>query len=104
MMVGPVWLGVFGNINLSADWCAADRASAGIAPDPASPKEAVVQTYTARAFNGRGVTAVQTWVATTPEAALAEPPGQARARTVAVIRTSTLSILSPGQGRTRPNP
>lgn len=49
------------------DWRTARRDSAGIAPDPASTPEAVVQVYAARAFRWRGAFAVHTWIATKPQ-------------------------------------
>lgn len=45
------------------DWRTASRVSAGIAPDPARTREAVVQLYAARAFNWRGIFGVHTWLA-----------------------------------------
>lgn len=56
-----------GSINLGQDYRTADRSSAGIAPDPAHTPEAVIQVYSARAFNWRGIFAVHTWVATKAE-------------------------------------
>jgi len=51
--------------NLTAkDWRTADRNSSGLAPNPATTKDAVVQIYAARAINWRGWFAVHTWVAT----------------------------------------
>jgi len=44
------------------DWRTASRESAGIAPDPATTKEAVVQVYAARAWSWRGVLGVHTWI------------------------------------------
>jgi len=52
------------NFNLSKDYRTADRSSSGIAPDPSTTPEAVVQLYGARAFNWRGVFSLHTWVAT----------------------------------------
>ncbi len=49
-----------------ADWRTASRESAGIAPDPAIHKEAIVQVYAARAFSWRGAFGVHTWIATKP--------------------------------------
>ena len=46
----------------STDWRTASRESAGIAPDPAITKEAVVQVYAARAWSWRGVFGVHTWI------------------------------------------
>jgi hypothetical protein len=51
------------------DWRTASRESAGIAPDPATTPEAVVQVYAARAFRWRGAFAVHTWIATKPAGA-----------------------------------
>jgi len=64
MLLGPAYMGVFGNITLGADWQTADRSSAGIAPDPKTTNEAVIQVYAARAFSWRGIFAVHTWIAT----------------------------------------
>ena len=55
-----------GNIRLGKDYRTANRASAEIAPDPAKTPEAVVQVYSARAFNWRGIFSLHTWVATKP--------------------------------------
>lgn len=51
------------------DWRTASRAPAGIAPDPASTSEAVVQVYAARAWGWRGWFAVHTWIAAKPSRA-----------------------------------
>ena len=45
------------------DWRTASRESAGIAPDPASTREAVLQVYGARAWGWRGWFAIHTWIA-----------------------------------------
>jgi hypothetical protein len=68
LLAGPVLVASCGTINLGADWRTADRSSTGIAPDPASTPEAVVQVYAARAFNWRGMFAVHTWIAVKPAA------------------------------------
>lgn len=49
------------------DWRTADRSSAGIAPNAAETKEAVVQVYAARTYNWRGYFAVHSWIAVKPE-------------------------------------
>ena len=49
-----------------ADWRMASRESSGIAPDPLSTGEAVVQVYVARAFSWRGWFGVHTWIAAKP--------------------------------------
>jgi hypothetical protein len=45
------------------NWRSASRASAGIAPDPSSNKEAVIHIYGADAWGWRGWFAIHTWVA-----------------------------------------
>ena len=45
------------------DWRTANRQSAGIAPDPASTHEAVLQVYGAKAWGWRGWFAIHTWIA-----------------------------------------
>lgn len=44
------------------DWRTASRASAGLAPDPATTPEAVLQVYAARALRWRGYFGVHTWI------------------------------------------
>jgi hypothetical protein len=46
----------------SQDWRTASRASVGLAPDPATTPEAVVQVYAARAVRWRGYFGVHTWI------------------------------------------
>jgi hypothetical protein len=65
----PVLMILSGQISLGQDWRAANRDSAGIAPDPAKTPEAVVQVYAARALRWRGIFGVHTWIATKPEKA-----------------------------------
>jgi hypothetical protein len=50
----------------NSDWRTASRESAGIAPDPATTKEAVVQVYAARAYSWRGFFGVHTWISVKP--------------------------------------
>ena len=51
------------------DWRTAPRYSVGIAPDPATTPEAVVQVYVARAFGWRGAFGVHSWIAVKPSGA-----------------------------------
>ncbi len=51
------------------DWRTAPRHSIGIAPDPATTPEAVVQVYAARAYGWRGAFGVHTWIAVKPTGA-----------------------------------
>lgn len=48
------------------DWRTASREPAGLAPDPATTPEAVVQVYAARAVRWRGYFGVHTWIAAKP--------------------------------------
>jgi hypothetical protein len=50
----------------ASDWRTASREPAGLAPDPATTPEAVVQVYSARAVSWRGWFGVHTWVAVKP--------------------------------------
>lgn len=65
--IGPLWILFSGQINFHADWRTANRASAQLAPSPEITKEAVIQVYSARAFNWRGLFSVHTWIAVKPE-------------------------------------
>ena len=59
----------FGRHSVMADWSTASREPLGIAPDPATTKEAVAQVYTARAFSWRGYFGVHSWIAVKPTGA-----------------------------------
>ncbi len=48
------------------DWRTASRESAGIAPNPATTREAVLQVYGAPAWGWRGWFAIHTWIAAKP--------------------------------------
>jgi hypothetical protein len=48
------------------DWRTASREPVGLAPDPATTPEAVVQVYAARAVRWRGYVGVHTWIAVKP--------------------------------------
>ena len=50
----------------TADWRTASREPAGLAPEPATTPEAVVQVYAARAWGWRGYFGVHTWIAVKP--------------------------------------
>ncbi|MBI2970431.1 MAG: DUF3750 domain-containing protein [Gammaproteobacteria bacterium] len=63
-LLGPALVACNGAVKFGQDWRTADRSPAGIAPDPRTAQEAIVQVYSARAFNWRGLFAVHTWVAT----------------------------------------
>ena len=50
-------------------WYEARRDPTGLAPDPATTPEAVIQVYAARAVSWRGVFSVHTWIAVKPAGA-----------------------------------
>src|SRR6266700_8240790 len=52
------------------DWRTASQEPVGLAPDPATTPEAVVQVYAARVIGWRGVFGVHTWIAVKPAAAM----------------------------------
>jgi hypothetical protein len=64
--LGPALVYITGGARLRGDWRVASHEPTGLAPDPASVPEAVVQVYAARAFAWRGVFSVHTWVAVKP--------------------------------------
>jgi hypothetical protein len=55
----------------ASDWRALSREPVGLAPDPATTPEAVVQVYAARALRWRGYFGVHPWVAVKPSGARA---------------------------------
>lgn len=65
----PLVAGVAGHYaraDLPTDWRSARRDSAGLAPEPATTPEALIQVYAARAFRWRGALGVHTWIAAKP--------------------------------------
>ena len=71
LLLGPLGVLASGAASLKGDWSSASDAPIGIAPDPATTKEAVVQVYGARAFKWRGAFGIHTWIAVKPENASA---------------------------------
>jgi len=55
----------------ASDWRTASREPVGLAPDPATTPEAVLQVYAARAWGWRGYFGVHTWIAVKPAGARA---------------------------------
>ena len=58
-----LWLAAAAPAAHAQDWRTASREPAGLAPDPAVVREAVVQVYAARAVTWRGYFGVDTWIA-----------------------------------------
>ena len=67
--IGPVWMILTKKVDLHSDYSTANRDSAHIAPLPQETKEAIIQVYSARAFNWRGLFASHCWIAVKPEGA-----------------------------------
>ena len=67
-LIGPLYILATRQIDFHADYRTANRESAHLAPDPATTDEAVIQVYSARAFNWRGIVATHTWIAVKPRA------------------------------------
>ena len=66
LVAGPLLAVALGRASVGGDWRTATHRPAGLAPDPATHREAIVQVYAARTFGWRGAFAVHTWVAAKP--------------------------------------
>ena len=66
LVAGPLWTLASGRVPLHGDWRTASHRPTGLAPDPATHREAVVQVYASRAFGWRGAFGVHTWLAAKP--------------------------------------
>jgi hypothetical protein len=64
LMLGPLSVLVFGDLDLETPWRNASRASSGQAPDPQQESVALIMVYGARAHNWRGAFAIHSWIAT----------------------------------------
>ncbi len=64
LLLGPVGVLSFGDLDLDTHWSAASRDSSEQAPVPADEPAALVQVYGARAHNWRGAFGIHTWIAT----------------------------------------
>ena len=69
LIAGPALNLASGRASLRGDWRTASNRSAGLAPDPASHPEAVVQVYASRAFSWRGAFSDHMWLAVKPQGA-----------------------------------
>jgi hypothetical protein len=65
-LLGPLLTVATGAVTIGGDWRTASREPVGLAPDPATTPDAVLQVYAARAFSWRAAFAVHTWIAVKP--------------------------------------
>ena len=63
LLIGPLSILAFGELDLATHWSAARWDSTDQAPSPQAEPQALVQVYAARAYNWRGAFAVHTWIA-----------------------------------------
>ena len=63
LLMGPLGVMAFGDIDLSTPWYRASGESTRQAPDPALVREAVVQVYGARTVRWRGAFGIHPWIA-----------------------------------------
>ncbi len=66
-LTGPLWLALSGKIDFAADYRTANRSSTHMAPDPQTTPKAVIQIYSAYAFNWRGMFSVHLWMSVKPK-------------------------------------
>ena len=63
---GTLILALVGACTSTRDWRSASSEPVGLAPDPISEREALVQVYAARTWGWRGLFGVHTWIAVKP--------------------------------------
>lgn len=64
LLLGPLGVLAFGDLDLDTHWSTASRASSGMAPAPRAEPRALIQVYGARTYNWRGAFGIHTWIAT----------------------------------------
>ena len=88
----------------AGDWRTARRDSVGMAPDPATTQEAVVQVYAARALSWRGYFAVHPWVAVKRSGAQAFTVYEVNGWRLGRMGSAVLASHRPPDGRWFGNP
>jgi hypothetical protein len=63
LLVGPLAVLAFGDVDLQRPWYAGTQDRVGLAPDPATVHEAMVQVYGARTVRWRGAFGIHPWIA-----------------------------------------
>ncbi|RZI66131.1 MAG: DUF3750 domain-containing protein, partial [Pseudomonas sp.] len=63
LLLGPIGVLAFGDLDLDTPWYQTRQESTGQAPDPAVDRGAVVQVYGARIVRWRGAFGIHPWIA-----------------------------------------
>lgn len=63
LLIGPLAVLAFGDVDLERPWYAGRQDRVGLAPDPATVHEAMVQVYGARTVRWRGAFGIHPWIA-----------------------------------------
>ena len=63
LLLGPIGVLAFGDLDLDTPWYRTRQESTGQAPDPAVDRGAVVQVYGVRIVRGRGAFGIHPWIA-----------------------------------------
>jgi len=63
LLLGPLGVLAFGEVDLDTHWSAASRASTGQSPAPQDEPAALLQVYGARTYSWRGAFGIHTWIA-----------------------------------------
>ncbi len=92
---GPLLTLATGGASMHGDWRTASHRSSGMAPDPASHPEAVVQVYAGRTFGWRGAFAVHTWLAAKPR----DAPGYTRYEVIGWYARTGHRVISVSDAR-----
>ena len=67
ILAGPLAAIALGMVDVTRPWYVGHRDPAGLAPDPAQTREAVIQVYAARTLGWRGAFGLHTWIAAKPK-------------------------------------
>jgi hypothetical protein len=95
LLAGPLLTLAFGRVSTQGDWRTATHRSAGLAPDPTTHRDAVVQVYASRTFGWRGAFADHTWIAIKP----ADAPGYTRYEVIGWYARGGRSAISESSQR-----
>lgn len=63
LLAGPLAAIALGIVDVTRPWHVGHRSPAGLAPDPAVTREAIIQVYAARTLGWRGAFGLHTWIA-----------------------------------------